>query len=73
MKAEISDVPKCLFVYRGGFIYIYVFYFIFLNLQSPLIEHVAAFLSDPYCLVQILFGQAYTSIQGLEPNTTEAT
>lgn len=51
----------------------YMYFFFFLNLQSPLIEHVAAFLSDPYCLLQILFGQAYTSIQGLEPNTTEAT
>lgn len=51
----------------------YMYFIYFFNLQSLLIEHVAAFLSDPYCLVQILFGQAYTSIQGLEPNTTEAT
>lgn len=62
----------CLYIEVDLSTYMYFILF-FLNLQSPLIEHVAAFLSDPYCLVQILFGQAYTSIQGLEPNTTEAT
>lgn len=66
-KAVISNVPEHLFMQIDGWICI-LFY-----IHSPLIKHAVAFLNDPYCLLQILSRQAYTSIRGLEPNTTEAT
>lgn len=67
VKAEVSNVSECLFIYLDGWIYIIS------QVHSPLIKHVVAFLNDPYCLLQILFRQVYTSVQGLEPNTTKAT